>query len=367
MALKTGIIGLPNVGKSTLFNAITKLNVVAANYPFATIDPNIAVVPIIDDRLDYLSSVFKPEKKTYATFKFFDIAGLVKGASKGEGLGNRFLSQIRECDVLVEVVRCFKDVNITHVEGNVDIERDIKIIELELIMADLEIVVDKINKNQSRLKNTNDKKSLFELEALNLAEKYLNDFKMLYSIDFGSEIYNYFFHELRLFSIKPIVFVANISLEDLKNTDYFIKKIKDIVGDKTHVIPICCNFEQQISTCSEDDKKFLLESVGVNNEMSCINKLTMVCNNLLGLSTFFTVGSDECKAWTFKNGSTAEECAGIIHSDIKRGFIKAEVYNYEDFKLLGSEQKIKESGKLRLEGKNYQVKDGDIIFFRFNV
>ena len=366
MDFKTGIIGLPNVGKSTLFNAITKLNVEAANYPFATIEPNIAIVHVIDERLDYLSLFFKPKKKTYATFKFFDIAGLVKGASNGAGLGNKFLSQIRECDVLVEVVRCFENKDIIHVEGNTDIERDIKTIELELIMSDIDVVNKRIEKNKLKLKkNPNDKEILFEINSLNKVLKHLNNSKMLYNIkDFDEEEKN-FFHKLHLFSIKPIVFVANISEEDLNNTDYFINKIKNIVGNNIDVVPICCNFEQQISFFSEEEKKYFLKTI--NQTETCINKLTKICYKLLGLSTFFTVGSDECKAWTFKNNSTAEECAGIIHSDIKKGFIKAEIYNYNDFKFFGNEQKIKDNGKIRFEGKNYKMQDGDIVFFRFNI
>ena len=364
MSLKAGIIGMPNVGKSTIFNSITKNNILAANYPFATIDPNVGIVTVPDKRLDKLKEMYDPLKTIPTTIEFIDIAGLVSGASKGEGLGNKFLSHIREVDAVVQVVRCFLDDDVIHVEGSPDPIRDIDIINLELTLSDLEIVENRINKIYKKAKTTNDKEALFELDVLNKVKENLSTNKPLREIEFSKEELNV----LKVFNfitLKPIIYLANISEEDIVNENNdSLKKIKDYVGED-NLILMCAKLESDLVDLNEEEKHEFLKEFNI--EESGLDQLIRKTYHLLGLKTFFTAGKDECRAWTFKTGMKAPECAGIIHTDFEKGFIKAEVMSYEDLIVCGSEQKVKEQGKLRIEGKDYVMQDGDICYFRFNV
>ncbi len=369
MPLKAGIVGLPNVGKSTLFNAITNSHVEAANYPFATINPNTGVVTVPDERLDFLCDMFHPAKRVAATFDFYDIAGLVKGASKGEGLGNQFLAAIRECDAICEVVRCFDSNEITHVEATVDPERDIGIIDLELAMADYESVVARSGKQGIKARVAHDKVAQYEMAILTPLEKWLGEGKPARTCpELSDEQREYARKNFFLLSAKPIIYVANVADSDYSNLDgcaYYqtVKKIAE--GQGAQCIPVSCEIEYEISQLSGQERKEFLETLGA--EESGLDKLVRAAYKLLNLSTFFTCGSDECRAWTFQNGMTAPECAGIIHTDFQKGFIKAEVYDFDCLKQYGSEAAVKEAGKLRQEGKEYRMKDGDVVFFRFNV
>ncbi len=369
MPLKAGIVGLPNVGKSTLFNAITNSHVEAANYPFATINPNTGVVTVPDERLDFLCDMFHPAKRVSATFDFYDIAGLVKGASKGEGLGNQFLAAIRECDAICEVVRCFDSNEITHVEASVDPERDINIIDLELAMADYESVVARSSKQGIKARVAHDKVAQYEMAILAPLEKWLGEGKPARTCpDLNDEQREYAKKNFFLLSAKPIIYVANVAdsdYADLSSCQYYqtVKKIAE--GQGAQCIPVSCEIEYEISQLSGQERKEFLETLGT--EESGLDKLVKAAYKLLNLSTFFTCGSDECRAWTFKNGMSAPECAGIIHTDFQKGFIKAEVYDCDCLKQYGSEAAVKEAGKLRQEGKEYRMKDGDVVFFRFNV
>lgn len=366
MGLKAGIVGLPNVGKSTLFNAITNAQVEAANYPFATIQPNTGVVKVEDERLLDLSQLFQPKKTIFATVDFVDIAGLVRGASKGEGLGNQFLAAIREADAIVEVVRCFDNPDIIHVENTVDPLRDINIIDLELILADLDAVQRRIDKVSSKAKG-GDRVSIQELALLEKIKAWLSSEKPVRQMDL-TEDEKHLISATSLLTLKPILFVANIQEDGysaLESNLYYQTVVERAKLDKANVIAISCEIESQIAQLDGDEKHEFLGSLGVNEPG--LNKLVRATYSLLNLSTYFTVGADECRAWTFTSGMSAPQCAGIIHSDFEKGFIKAEIYHYEDMKRLRSEQAVKEAGKLRMEGKDYVVKDGDIIFFRFNV
>ena len=366
MGLTAGIVGLPNVGKSTLFNAITKKNILAANYPFATIDPNVGVVTVPDLRLDKLENMYMPERLISTTYEFTDIAGLVKGASTGEGLGNKFLSHIREVDAICEVVRCFVDNNIIHVEGNIDPIRDIETINLELTIADLDIVNNRLEKIEKKAKTTKDKDSILEVEALKKAKEALEKSIPLRLIDFTQE-------ELKVLkaysflTIKPMIYLANISEDEIGLDDnLLVQKVKGYAeSEGAMVLKICAKVESELSELNIDDKKEMLEALGIKE--SGLDQLINATYKLLGLATYFTVGKDEVRAWTFRQGMNAKECAGIIHSDFEKGFIRAEVISYNDLIECGSELKVKEAGKARLEGKEYLMQDGDICHFRFNV
>ena len=367
MGLKAGIVGLPNVGKSTLFNAITNSHVEAANYPFATINPNTGVVNVPDERLDCLTSIFKPERTIPATVEFYDIAGLVRGASKGEGLGNQFLSHIRECDAIVEVVRCFKNADIIHVEGDVDPIRDIEVINLELVMADLDTVTKRIEKIENKARVVKDKESVLEMSLLTPIKEVLLKGEPARKVSLTAEqeelAKNY-----HLLTKKPIIYVANVGEDDLANLDNceLLNKVKEYAkAEGSQVIPVSCEIESQISELPPEERGMFLEDLHITE--SGLSKVIKATYALLNLSTFFTVGADECRAWTFKNGMSAPNCAGVIHTDFERGFICAEVYTYEAIHELGSELAVKEAGKLRTEGKGYYPKDGDIMFFKFNV
>ena len=363
MSLKAGIVGLPNVGKSTLFNAITKKNVLAANYPFATIEPNVGVVELPDERMTFLKEMYNPKSFVPTAFEFIDIAGLVAGASKGEGLGNKFLSHIREVDAICEVVRCFDNSNITHVSGKVDPVRDVDIINIELMLADLEIVYNRINKIGKKASLSADKEIKSESILLEKLKDALENEMALRDLDLDED-------ELKkaksynLLTIKPIIYVANVTEEDLiKGTNFYVEKLQEYVHDD--VIVMCAKIESELADLSDEERLMFLNELGIKK--SGLDSLIKKTYRKLGLETFFTAGSDEVRAWTFTRGEKAPKCAGIIHSDIERGFIRAEVMSFNDLKEYGSEKKVQEAGKLRIEGKEYVMQDGDIVYFRFNV
>lgn len=367
MPLTAGIVGLPNVGKSTLFNAITKSQVEAENYPFATIAPNVGVVEVPDARIDRLSEIFHPKKTIYTTFEFTDIAGLVKGASKGEGLGNQFLSNIRNTDAICHVVRCFDDPNITHVENTVDPARDIDIINLELILADLQTVENRIAKVSRKAQSGNDKEAKAEMALLEKLKPLLEAGKPARSLDLSEEE-AVLIKQYNLLSMKPVIYVANLDEEGVaspgKNKHF--QAVEEIASEEgSRVVPVCAKIEEDLSGLDKEEKDLFL--MDLNLPCSGLDTLIQTAYEVLGLCTFLTAGEDECRAWTFKNGMKAPDCAGVIHTDFKKGFIKAEVYAFEDMDRLESEQAIKEAGKMRLEGKDYVVQDGDVMHFRFNV
>ena len=366
MSLTTGIVGLPNVGKSTLFNAITKKKILAANYPFATIEPNVGVVVVPDERLDFLNELYKPASLVPTTIEYTDIAGLVKGASLGEGLGNKFLSHIREVDAIVEVVRCFDDSNIIHVENEVDPIRDVEIIELELILSDLEIVDNRLNKIGKKATMSKDKEIQKEATLLIKLKESLEKNISVRKIELNEEEEK-IIKPYNLLTGKPIIYMANVSESDLATgTNEYVEKLKEFaLKENSKVIVVCAKIEEELSELEEEDKKEFLEALGVNE--SGLDQLIKASYSLLGLETFFTAGTDEVRAWTFKKGMKAPSCAGIIHTDFERGFIKAEIMSFDDLKEQGSEKQVKEAGKMRLEGKDYLMQDGDICYFRFNV
>ena len=366
MSLTAGIVGLPNVGKSTLFNAITKKNILAANYPFATIDPNVGIVTVPDRRVEVLEEMYVPERTIPTTYEFTDIAGLVKGASNGEGLGNKFLSHIREVDAVVEVVRCFDDKNIIHVDGNVDPIRDIEVINVELIMSDLEIIDNRINRIGKKADMTKDKKELLEISTLRKIKSNLEQNIPVRKMGLEEEELEVI-KSFNLITNKPIIYVANVSEEDVVSggNDYYKKVCEYAKAENSEVVLICAKIESELAELNDDDKMEFLKELGIPE--SGLDQLIKKTYSLLGLATFFTAGSDEVRAWTFKKGMTAPECAGIIHTDFERGFIRAEVMSYNDLVLYGSEKEVKENGKMRLEGKEYLMQDGDICYFRFNV
>ena len=366
MSLKAGIVGLPNVGKSTLFNAITKKNILAANYPFATIDPNVGVVTVPDSRLTFLEELYVPKNTVPTSFEFTDIAGLVKGASKGEGLGNKFLSHIREVDAIVEVVRCFEDENIIHVSGKVNPISDIEIINVELILSDLEIVENRLGKIEKKAQTTKDKETVAEYEVLKKCQEALIQNIPLRQITFNEDE-ALLLKNFNFITAKPIIYVANVNEEDavVGKNQYTEEVSKYASKESASVIVMCAKLESELAELEESDKKAFLKELGIAH--SGLDKLIFATYDLLGLQTFFTVGKDECRAWTFKKGTTAKKAAGLIHSDIERGFIKAEIMKYNDLEELKDEKKVQEAGKLYLEGKDYIMQDGDIVYFRFNV
>ena len=366
MALKAGIIGLPNVGKSTLFNAITKKNILAANYPFATIDPNVGTVTVPDKRLDTLNEMYHPERLIATQYEFIDIAGLVKGASTGEGLGNKFLANIREVDAIVQVVRCFDNKDIIHVEGNINPLRDIEIVNYELILSDLEIVETRLQKIEKKAITSNDKEALYEVELLKKIKDYLSEAKMLRLVTFD-EKETKLMKSYNLITNKPFIYLANVSEDDiLTESNDYIKQVREVAEkEKASVVLMCAKIESELAELDEESKAEFLKDLGIQN--SGLDQLIHITYYMLGLKTFFTVGTDEVRAWTFKSGMKAPECAGVIHTDFERGFIKAEIMSYDDLIKCGSELKVKEAGRARLEGKEYLMQDGDICYFRFNV
>lgn len=366
MSLTAGIVGLPNVGKSTLFNAITKKNILAANYPFATIDPNVGVVTVPDERLTFLNELYKPVRLIPTTFEFTDIAGLVKGASAGEGLGNKFLSHIREVDAIVEVVRCFEDDNIIHVEGGVDPIRDIEIINVELMLADMEVIENRIGRIGKKALMARDKETLKEVELLTRVKESLEKNIPVRRLEFDEEELKTI-KAFNLLTAKPIIYMANINEDELLSTENeYVEKVREYAkAEHAEVIVVCAKIESELSELEDEEKESFLNDLGIKE--SGLDQLIRATYSLLGLATYFTVGSDEVKAWTFKKGMKAPACAGIIHTDFEKGFIRAETMSFEDLKTCGSELKVRESGKMRLEGKEYLMKDGDICHFRFNV
>ena len=366
MALKAGIIGMPNVGKSTLFNAITKKNILAANYPFATIDPNLGTVSVPDKRLEVLENMYLPERVIPTQYEFIDIAGLVKGASNGEGLGNKFLSHIREVDAVVHVVRCFVNKDIIHVEGDIDPIRDIEIINLELALSDLEIVQNRIDRIAKKAETSKDKEALKEVAILNRCKDALVSGQSLRDIELEDEEKE-ILKNFNFITLKPVIYLANISEDDLTSgSNEYLDKVGEYAAkNNSSVIPMCAKIESELVELDDTEKEEFLKELGIGE--SALDKLISETYKILGLSTFFTAGSDEVRAWTFKNGMKAPECAGIIHTDFQKGFIRAEVISYNDLVTYGSELKVKEAGKTRLEGKEYEMQDGDICYFRFNV
>ena len=366
MSLKAGIVGLPNVGKSTLFNAITKKNIIAANYPFATIEPNVGVVIVPDKRMDYLVNMYEPKSVVPTSYEFIDIAGLVKGASTGEGLGNKFLSHIREVDAIVHVVRCFDNPEIIHVSGKTDPISDIEIINTELILSDLEIIQNRLDKIQKKAQSTKDKDAIFEVNLLLKLKAALEQNIAIRNITL-SEDESSLINSFNLITSKKVIYAANVSENDLLSQDNkYVKQVQEYASKEGSKVTImCAKMEEELSSFNEEEKKEYLSELGINN--SGLDKLIYATYDLLGLATFFTCGKDEVRAWTFKMGMLAPKCAGIIHSDFERGFIKAEVMSFDDLEAFGSELKVKEAGRLRLEGKDYVMQDGDICYFRFNV
>ncbi|MCR5702311.1 MAG: redox-regulated ATPase YchF [Lachnospiraceae bacterium] len=365
--MKLGIVGLPNVGKSTLFNSLTKAGAESANYPFCTIDPNVGVVPVPDERLDVLTKMHNSKKTIPAVIEFVDIAGLVKGASKGEGLGNQFLANIREVDAIVHVVRCFEDSNVVHVDGSIDPLRDIETINFELIFSDIEVLDKRITKNQRAANNNKD--IAREVEFMKRIKAHLEDGKLAITFEVDGEDEEKWMKEYNLLTAKPVIYAANVAEDDLANDgadNANVAKVKEYAKEyNSEVFAVCAQIEQEISELEDDEKKMFLEDLGLSE--SGLDKLIRASYSLLGLISFLTTGEDETRAWTITKGTKAPQAAGKIHTDFERGFIRAEVVNYKDLVENGSMLAAKEKGLVRSEGKEYVVVDGDVILFKFNV
>lgn len=365
--MKLGIVGLPNVGKSTLFNSLTKAGAESANYPFCTIDPNIGIVPVPDKRLDVLAKLYQSKRTLPAVIEFVDIAGLVKGASKGEGLGNQFLSNIREVDAIVHVVRCFEDGNIVHVDGSIDPLRDIETINLELIFSDIEMLERRIAKTIKGAKN--DKTLAKELDLLKKLKAYLEDGKLAKGFELEDEEEQEWILGYNLLTYKPVIYAANVSEDDLTEDaigNQQVRKVREFAkNENSEVFVICAQIEQEISELDDEERKMFLEDLGL--EEAGLEKLIRASYNLLGLISYLTAGEQEVRAWTITKGTKAPQAAGKIHTDFERGFIRAEIVNYENLVDCGSFNAAKEKGLVRSEGKEYVVQDGDVILFRFNV
>lgn len=364
MSLRCGIVGLPNVGKSTLFNALSDAGADAANFPFCTIDPNIGVVPVPDERLNTLYDIVGSEEKIPTSVEFVDIAGLVKGASEGKGKGNAFLSHIREVDLIVHVVRCFDDENVIHVEGDVNPTRDIHIIEDELILKDLETVEKRYEKLKKEAKS-GEKETLQKLDIVERLKEHLEVGNAARTFEAGKEERGAY-RELFLLSDKPVLYACNVSEDDLDSGNQWVDEVKEIAAEfDDEVVTFCAKIEEEIAELDEEERAMFLEELGV--ESAGLERLIQAAYKELGLITYFTTGPKETRAWTVRKGAKAPEAAGVIHSDFERGFIRAETVSYETYKELGSEKAVKDAGEMRQEGKDYVVQDGDVMLFRFNV
>ncbi|MDC3153971.1 redox-regulated ATPase YchF [Bacteroidota bacterium] len=363
MGLKCGIVGLPNVGKSTLFNCLSSKKAQSENYPFCTIEPNLGIIPVPDKRLDKLNDLIHPEKKIYTNIEIYDIAGLVKGASKGEGLGNKFLSNIRETNVIIHVLRCFDNDNITHVEGNTDPVRDLEIINTELIFKDMETIEKAIERNNKLIKIGN-KDAMIKKDKLTKIYDNLSSGNLIINLDLNHDEIE-LISSYNLLTEKPMLYVCNVDENSVINGNHYVDSVRKYLNQNDKIILIAASIESEIIDLSTKDQLVFLKEMGLSE--SGLNKLISTCYELLKLETFFTAGKKEVRSWTIRKNTIASKAAGVIHSDFERGFIRAEVISYEDYVFYGNEIKCKENGKLRVEGKDYVVKDGDIIHFRFNV